>query len=228
VDVATKKSDFKDGLEQIAQKFATEIIELIRDTTLDELIGVMQADAPATPGRKPAKRRGRPAKAAKAVAADKPAAKARKKRAWPTCSVDGCDTNVYMPSGDKKMCYKHHIESGGKPSPLVGLKKKAGSKAKKAKAPAKAAKKPAAKAAKKPAAKAAPAKTKAAPAKAAPAKKTAKKRNWPTCTVGGCTKKMYAPSGKMKMCYTHYVEAGGKESPLVLARKKKDAKKSSK
>lgn len=214
--MATKQSQFKDGLEQIAAKFATEIIELIRETTLDELLDVMGKRAPAASTAKsaPAKRRGRPPKVVVAAAEKKPAA--RKKRVWPTCTAEGCEANVYMPSGDKKMCYKHHLESGGKPSPLVGLKKKAGAKTKKAKVAPKAAKAAAKTTAKK------------APAKTTPEKKVAKKRNWPTCTVDGCDKKMYAPSGKLKMCYSHYVEAGGKESPLVLARKKKTTKKAGK
>ena len=217
--MATKK--FKDGLEQIAAKFAAEIIELIRETTLDELLDVMRDGAPAKPAAKvaPAKRRGRPPKVVEAVVATKPVV--RKKREWPTCTVDGCGANVYMPSGAKKMCYKHHLASGGKPSPLVGLKKKAGAKPKKAKATPKAAPKATPKAAAKTTAK-------AATVKAAPEKKAAKKRNWPTCTVDGCVKKMYAPSGNLKMCYAHYVEAGGKESPLVLARKKKEGKKTGK
>lgn len=79
---------------------------------------------PATP-----KRRGRPPKktpepAVAEAPAEKPKKKTRKKREWPTCSVDGCTKNVYMPSGAKKMCYVHHMEAGGKPSPLVGIKKK--------------------------------------------------------------------------------------------------------
>jgi len=58
--------------------------------------------------------------------------KPRKKRAWAKCSVEGCDANVYMPSGAKKMCYKHHLEAGGKPTPLAKVNKKS-KKAKKTK-----------------------------------------------------------------------------------------------
>jgi len=43
----------------------------------------------------------------------------KKKRAWPICTAEGCGKNVYMPSGSAKLCYKHHVEAGGKASPLV-------------------------------------------------------------------------------------------------------------
>lgn len=38
----------------------------------------------------------------------------KKKKAWPKCSVDGCDKNVFMASGDANLCYTHHVESQGK------------------------------------------------------------------------------------------------------------------
>jgi hypothetical protein len=46
-------------------------------------------------------------------------ARPKKKRAWPKCSAEGCDKNVYMPSGAAKLCYSHHVEQGGSVSPLV-------------------------------------------------------------------------------------------------------------
>ena len=54
-------------------------------------------------------------------------------------------------------------------------------------------------------------------------KKPRKKRSWPTCTAPDCTKNVYMPSGPLKMCYQHYLEQGGKPSPLVAFAKKKKA-----
>ncbi len=54
-------------------------------------------------------------------------------------------------------------------------------------------------------------------------KKPRKKRAWPTCTAPDCAKNVYMPSGPLKMCYQHYLEQGGKPSPLVAFAKKKKA-----
>lgn len=140
------KSRVQEAIEQAASRFAEEILSIVRSATLDELAAMTTEGKPAPRRRgrppkvaaaEPPKRRGRPPKkavAAQAQVEDAPAPKkARKKRKWPTCTVDGCGKNVYMPSGDKKMCYQHHIEAGGAPSPLVKARqKKAGA----AKAPA--------------------------------------------------------------------------------------------
>jgi hypothetical protein len=59
-----------------------------------------------------------------------------------------------------------------------------------------------------------------------PPKKTKKKkRDWPKCTDPGCDKNVYMPSGSAKLCYQHYLESGGKPSPLVKAEKKSGTKK---
>ncbi len=194
------KTQLQQAIEKAAQDFAVEILQAIRNATLDEIASL--SDAPPAPAKEAA------APEAAPVAAKKP----RKKRSWPTCSVDGCGKNVYMPSGAKKMCYAHHMEAGGKPSPLVNARKKKAADAAK----------PAPKAAKKPAAKAPEAKVEQA-APAPEVKKPRKKRTWPTCTVKGCTKNVYMPSGANKMCYAHHIEAGGKESPLAATNKKRKA-----
>lgn len=202
------KTQLQEAVEKAAQDFAAQILKAIRNATLDEIAN-LNTDIAA-----PAKRRGRPPKKAEApVEAAAVAKKPRKKRSWPTCTADGCEKNVYMPSGAKKMCYAHHMEAGGKPSPLVKARKKAGTAKPKASKAPKAPKAPKAKV------------VAAAPAEApqAVAKKPRKKRSWPTCTVAGCTKNVYMPSGANKMCYAHHLEVGGKESPLAATNKKRKA-----
>ena len=131
------QSPFQKALEEAAAQFQTAVMEAVRTATLEDLMAMY-----GTPPSQPAKRRGRPRKSAQlpepagdqppaapkrrgrppkkkaepAVAeapADKPTKKARKKRDWPTCSVEDCKKNVYMPSGANKMCYAHHVEAGG-------------------------------------------------------------------------------------------------------------------
>jgi len=204
-----KKNQIEQAIEDAAQQFALQIIEIVRSATIEEL-SALTATSSATP-----KKRGRPPKVATlASKAEAPAKKPRKKRDWPKCSVEGCETNVYMPSGAKKMCYQHHLEAGGKPTPLLGVKKKG--RAKKPAKPVKATKaeKPTAKPSKTPVVKPTPAKAEKVEPKAK------KKRKWPQCSVEGCEKNLYAPSPK-KMCYAHHMEAGGAPSPLVAARMKK-------
>ena len=36
-----------------------------------------------------------------------------------------------------------------------------------------------------------------------------RKRAWPVCSVAGCGKKFFGPSGSARLCYEHYVESGG-------------------
>jgi hypothetical protein len=63
------------------------------------------------------------------------------------------------------------------------------------------------------AAPAAPATRKAAAPKAAPGGK----RVWPTCSKPGCSNKFFGPSGDARLCYQHYVEAGGKHPAQAKA-----------
>jgi len=55
-----------------------------------------------------------------------------------------------------------------------------------------------------------------------PAKKAKprKKRQWPICSVDGCDKRVYMPSGAKKTCYQHHLDAGGDKSPLAKLREK--------
>ena len=150
---------FQQALEEITLRFAMEVVELIRTTTVQELTSLAQppeaAPLPGVDPEKPAKRRGRPPKttieaapgadpekpsrrrgrppkaesaattkveATKVVgAAPAPAAKPKKKkRNWPTCSVEGCGGKMYPGSGKNRFCYGHHLDAGGKQSPLLG------------------------------------------------------------------------------------------------------------
>jgi hypothetical protein len=146
---------------------------------------------------------------------------AKAKRAWPKCSIEGCEKGIYGPSKEARLCYRHHREAGGAPSPFS----KEGRAARAAKAG-------------EPAADATPASTVAlrldllagassdhareetsagpvAPTTepVAPAKKT-----WPTCSTPGCEAKVFMPSGPARLCYRHHIEAGGKPSSIVKPR----------
>ncbi len=211
------ESDLQTLIEEASRRFAADLIDILREATVDDIMAVA--------AKAPAKRRGRPPKArakaapvapepvAKAVAPEpEPAKPVKKKRNWPKCSVEGCDANFYAPSGKKRMCYQHHIEAGGEASPLVRAQKK--------KAAAKPAQAKVAKA-KAPAVEAEPTPVAVEPAPA-PAQ-TKKKRAWPQCSAEGCTKNMWGPSGQAKLCYAHHREAGGEASPL-LGKKKKTVK----
>jgi len=135
---------FEDALQRITHDFAMQVVELIRTTTLDELTVLAQpqesgaeVDTAAAP-RKPARRRGRPPKAKAATsppvkatkatgpgpgAGAPPVEKPKKRRAWPTCSVEGCGKKMYPGSGKKRLCYGHHLDAGGKQSPLLDARK---------------------------------------------------------------------------------------------------------
>ncbi len=145
--IESTKSRLEGAIQEAAQRFALDLMEVIRSATVNELAQLQGIGASESPARRPArkaapaaaaaavaapKRRGRPPKKVVAAAvevAPEPAKKPRKKRVWPSCSAPGCKKNVYMPSGALKMCYQHYQQKGGKPSPLVayakGKKKKA-------------------------------------------------------------------------------------------------------
>ena len=151
---------FQKALEEISNRFAMEIVTLIRTTTVEELVSLARPEKgvatqpeaplpeePEVPARrrgrppkaktealpveapdKPVKRRGRPPKKAAVTeqaevkaseATEKPETKPKQKRAWPKCSIEGCGKGFYAPSGEKRLCYRHHIAGGGAPSPLV-------------------------------------------------------------------------------------------------------------
>ena len=231
-------SEFQKSIEQLARQFAMGVLEAVKGASINELAGLdtgvrpaqeergspekataapTEPEAPATPAKRP----GRPPKAKATVnvvpappveAVAQPVEKPKKKRKWPKCSVAGCDKNFYGPSGAKRLCYSHHIEAGGMQSPLLAARqKKAEAKAQATPAPVTAPKT------------AKPNAAKATEATEAPEAKPKKKRKWPTCSVAGCDKNVYMPSGARKMCYQHNLADGGKPSPL--AKVNKDRKK---
>jgi len=132
------------AIAKAVAQFTSEILGIIRTATVAELAGVNEA-----PRRTPESSHARPPKApAKAVPSDAPTApesapappavetrlevepeappeakastvKPRKKRAWPSCTFEGCDNKMYGPSGKARLCYQHHREAGGKPSPFA-------------------------------------------------------------------------------------------------------------
>ena len=177
---------------------------------------------PAEAPEMPVKRRGRPPKKAAASAPVEavesasaepapPAKKAKKRRNWPKCSVEGCGKNFYAPSGTPRLCYAHHIEAGGKQSPLLAAReKKAAAATTEAPKAAKATKSPRTV---KPKAHETPEATEP------PEAKPKKKRPWPTCSIEGCEKNVYMPSGAKKMCYQHNLEHGGAPTPLAKVNK---------
>ena len=155
------KSRLEAAIAEAASRFATAIITLLRGATIEELAGLGQS-APEAPRRRP----GRPRKAlttsatttaptvseatpgpskaedARQATADRPAATepkvkpTRKKRHWPTCTVEGCGKNAYGPSKGK-YCYAHHVERGGDVSPFAKRKAKAKAESAKEAAPTK-------------------------------------------------------------------------------------------
>jgi len=111
-------SKLEQSVREAAQRFAGELLEIIRSATVEELSALQTLDLGALvneAGAPPTRRRAAAAAKTAAPAVKKP----RKKRAWPICTVAGCTKNVYMPSGAQKMCYQHYLEAGGKESPLV-------------------------------------------------------------------------------------------------------------
>ena len=43
---------------------------------------------------------------------------------------------------------------------------------------------------------------------------TAKVKKWPRCTIKGCEKSVYAPSGHRQLCYEHHLSGGGSRPPV--------------
>ena len=60
---------------------------------------------------------------------------------------------------------------------------------------------------------------------AAPAAAASGKRTWPACTKAGCSNKFFGPSGDARLCYQHYLEAGGKHPNQAKAAPKASAAK---
>ncbi len=61
------KSNLKSSISEAAEKFALEVVEAVKNATLQELIALHAGEAPKRPGRKPgskpSRKPGRPPKA---------------------------------------------------------------------------------------------------------------------------------------------------------------------
>ena len=135
----------EDAIAEAASRFVAEIITLLRGATIEEIAGLSPAPQPTTK-----RRPGRPRKTPTATAApdvqrvvkaaqgtaeredgaraasEGPTAikeKAKPKRRWPTCSVEGCTGKMYGPSASNRMCYQHHRDGGGAASPFARKRK---------------------------------------------------------------------------------------------------------
>jgi hypothetical protein len=117
--------------EQFTSQVASTIMSFVQQSVRDEvevvlgraLPGVVKAIQPATPAAAapPAPR------VASSTPTKKQARPAGKKVKAPKikCSKQRCDGLWYRPSGsDRKLCYKHFLEAGGKPPPGKKFKKK--------------------------------------------------------------------------------------------------------
>lgn len=140
VPMTKPKTRLQEAIDDAIANFANELITIIRRSTVEELAGLSLV-APSTRPEtsEPAPRavpdtgpsavpepveavgQAEPSPTASARSPKSP--KARKKRAWPTCSTPGCTSKMYGPSGANKLCYQHHMEGGGNPSPFASRKK---------------------------------------------------------------------------------------------------------
>ncbi len=115
------KSNLEKSISEAAEKFALEVVDAVRNATLQELIALQAGEAPKKPGRKPGRPPGRkpgrppgrkpgrppgrkPGPKPKA-AADKVVKKKRVARNYPKCAYPGCDNNRF-PRG-KGFCGEH-------------------------------------------------------------------------------------------------------------------------
>lgn len=115
------KSTLEKTIKEAANTFALEIIEAVKNATLQELIAMQDSQVPKKPGRPQkaepaastsrtakarskkttAKKPGRPAKATRKAAAVKVA----KKRNYPKCAYPGCEKNRF--ARGKGFCGEH-------------------------------------------------------------------------------------------------------------------------
>lgn len=106
------------ALETATRTFVTDIIDLLRQATIDDLMELGRGEpVPADQVEEPvAEVPARQAVAEPLVedeAPARPSAKPRKTRSWPTCSTSGCGVKMYGPSWSKRLCYQHHLASRG-------------------------------------------------------------------------------------------------------------------
>ncbi len=115
------KNNLEKSISTAAEAFALEVVEAIKDATLQELIALQAGEAPKKPGRKPGRPKkakpgpktgrkpGRPPKDTKKTttkSAAKPAAKKKRvAKNYPKCAFPGCKNNRF-PRG-KGFCGDH-------------------------------------------------------------------------------------------------------------------------
>lgn len=117
------KSTLENAINEAATKFAAEIVEAVKASSLQELIALQKAETPKRRGRKPGpkpkatekKKPGRPKKVEKKKPGRPPKkveVKATKKKRvvknYPKCAFPGCDKNRF-PRG-KGFCGDHYKE----------------------------------------------------------------------------------------------------------------------
>jgi hypothetical protein len=125
-------STLEQSFAAAANRFARELLSVLKQATLAELTQLSGAasSAPGAPGislpRKPGRPPGSKNKATPSGAAAPAAASAaaqgaakgkggRGPRARVNCARPGCKNTWYYPSGkDKRLCYKHFVEVGGR------------------------------------------------------------------------------------------------------------------
>ncbi len=107
--------------EQFTSQVASTVMAFVQQSVRDEVEVVLgralpaQVPTAAAPKASPGKKAVKSLPLAKKTVAKKKAPKIE-------CSRQRCRNPWYRPSGsEKKLCYKHYLESGGKPPP--GLKK---------------------------------------------------------------------------------------------------------
>lgn len=88
------KTNLEKSISEAANAFALEIIEAVKNSTLQELIVLQGADEASRNFRKPPKA----ASGAKAVAT-------RKRRNYPKCAFPGCEKNIF--TRGKGFCGEH-------------------------------------------------------------------------------------------------------------------------
>jgi len=130
----------EEAIGEATDRFIDEVTDLLRQAKLNDLMALgREVPAPAVQAEEPRDEEPAPEPLAAAsnetrkTTSEDPATPRkntptapRKTRTWPTCSTPGCTGKMYGPSGSKRLCYRHHLEVGGKPSPLTRKRSKAG------------------------------------------------------------------------------------------------------
>jgi hypothetical protein len=109
----------KDALEQriaeAAQIFATEVVSLIGQMTLDDLALFSGGGGGGSGAGVRALKNafaGRSLQGASSVATAA-GLTTKRRRSWPICGLPGCGKSYYPASGKARLCYEHFLGSGG-------------------------------------------------------------------------------------------------------------------